>query len=258
MSASSSTIHITVITGASAGLGRAMAEGLLRRPGQQLLCISRRHSAELAATARSHGANLEQWTHDLSDAASLCERLSTWLSSFDPQSVRSVTLINNAALMARPGPISDADPGDLAISLRVGLEAPMLLTSVLLNATKAWSCLRKVLNISSGLGRSAMAGQAPYCAAKAGLDHFSRAVALEEAGRPNGAKIASLAPGVVDTGMQQLLRSAPRDQFPEAAKFDKFKAENVLDAPDVAAAKVLAWLERDDFGQDAVCDVRNA
>ena len=59
-----------------------------------------------------------------------------------------------------------------------------------------------MLNISSGLGRRAMAGQATYCAAKAGMDHLSRAVALDQALLDNGAKIVSLAPGVIDTDMQ--------------------------------------------------------
>jgi len=60
-----------------------------------------------------------------------------------------------------------------------------------------------VLNISSGLGRRAMAGQASYLRVEGGLDHLTRALALDEARRPNGAKLVSLAPGVIDTEMQQ-------------------------------------------------------
>ena len=73
------------------------------------------------------------------------------------------------------------DADDLARALRVGLEAPMQLTAAFLGATDAWTVPRKVLNISSGLGRRAMASQAAYCAAKAGMDHFTRCVALDEA-----------------------------------------------------------------------------
>src|SRR5207248_7176523 len=119
----------------------------------------------------------------------------------------------------------------IADSLRVDLEAPMLLTSSFLRATQTWKALRKVLNISSGLGRRPMASQAVYCAAKAGMDHFTRCVALEEAARPNGAKICSLAPGVIDTDMQVQLRGADAHQFPDIGNFIAMKEKGALATP---------------------------
>jgi NAD(P)-dependent dehydrogenase (short-subunit alcohol dehydrogenase family) len=146
---------------------------------------------------------------------------------------------------------------NLANAMRVNLEAPMLLTSAFLRGTKAWPCSRKVLNISSGLGRRAMASQAAYCAAKAGMDHFTRCVALEEAGRPNGAKVCSLAPGVIDTDMQQELRSADAAQFPDIGSFIGMKEKGALTSPADAAARVLAVMARADFGSNPVADVRD-
>ena len=67
--------------------------------------------------------------------------------------------------------------------------------------------------MSSGLGRRAMAGSAAYCAQKAGLDHFARALALEEQARPHGARVASVAPGIIDTDMQKQLRGADPQRF---------------------------------------------
>ena len=61
-----------------------------------------------------------------------------------------------------------------------------------------------------------MAGSAGYCAAKAGLDPFTRAVALDEARRANGARLVALVPGVIDTDMQRL-RSAEPKAFPIGA-----------------------------------------
>ena len=117
--------------------------------------------------------------------------------------------------------------------------------------------MRKVLNISSGLGRHAMASQAPYCAAKAGMDHFTRCIALEEADRPNGAKVCSLAPGVIDTDMQVQLRSADAGQFPDKGSFTGLKDKGALASPAQAAARVLAFLARPDFGSNPVADVRD-
>jgi len=133
----------------------------------------------------------------------------------------------------------------------------MLLTAAFLGATREWRGARKVLNISSGLGRNAMGSQAPYCAAKAGMDHYSRAVALEEAQSPNGARIVSLAPGVIDTDMQVQLRGASAEKFPDRGRFEKLKNEGMLDSPETAAAKVLKYLARADFGSNPVADVRD-
>jgi benzil reductase ((S)-benzoin forming) len=114
-----------------------------------------------------------------------------------------------------------------------------------------------VLNISSGLGRRAMAASAAYCATKAGMDHLTRAMALDEANRPNGAKLVSLAPGVIDTDMQVHLRAGDDAGFPEKANFVGLKEKGQLTSATDAAARVLAYLARADFGASAVADVRD-
>jgi benzil reductase ((S)-benzoin forming) len=249
--------HLFVITGASRGMGQAIAEQLLR-PGHRLLCISRSASDTLAAHAGVAAVPLEQWTMDLSQPAAAASALEQWLSALPSQSWTSVTLVNNAALLARAGPLQDVDAAELSRALRVGLEAPMQLTAVFLRATAGWPAARRVLNISSGLGRRAMAGQAAYCAVKAGLDHFSRCVALDEARHEQGAKIVSLAPGVIDTDMQTQLRASDAARFPDSAMFRQLKEGGQLSTPQEAAARVLAYLARADFGDQQVADVRDA
>jgi NAD(P)-dependent dehydrogenase (short-subunit alcohol dehydrogenase family) len=257
------TTHLHLITGASRGLGRAMAEQLLEQPGNHvLLGISRRQSPELAEHAKKKADNgnsieLIQWEQDLSDPIAAAARVREWLAAQDPQRFDTATLINNAGTVGNPAPLSASDDADLSQALRIGLEAPMLLTAAFLGGTRSWRGARKVLNISSGLGRNAMGSQAPYCAAKAGMDHYSRAVALEEASVSNGARIVSLAPGVIDTDMQVQLRGTSAEKFPDRGRFEKLKSEGLLDSPASAAAKVLKYLARANFGSKPVADVRD-
>ena len=252
-----SHLHLFVITGASRGMGAGIAAQLLQ-PGHTVLGISRRSDDGLGARAAAAGATCEQWTADLAAPADVARRLQAWLAAFDPQRFASVSLINNAAALTRVGPIDDCDDAELAAAMRVGLEAPVLLSAAFLRATRSWRARKRVLNISSGLGRRAMAGQASYCAVKAGLDHFSRALALDEAQRGNGATVVSLAPGVIDTDMQVQLRGADAAGFPEKALFVDLKEKGQLTSPEAAAARVLAYLNRDDFGVNPVADVRDA
>jgi NAD(P)-dependent dehydrogenase (short-subunit alcohol dehydrogenase family) len=90
------------------------------------------------------------------------------------------------------------------------------------------------------------------------MDHLARALALEEAARPHGARVVSLAPGVIDTDMQIQLRAADPVLFPERERFAGLKAGGHLDTPAQAAEKVLRILDREDFGAHAVADVREA
>ncbi|MEO7643149.1 MAG: SDR family NAD(P)-dependent oxidoreductase, partial [Ramlibacter sp.] len=99
--------------------------------------------------------------------------------------------------------------------------------------------------------------QAAYCAAKAGMDHFTRCVVLEEEGRTNGARLCSLAPGVIDTDLQVQLRGADAGQFPDIGNFIGLKEKGALASPQDAAAMVLAFLARPDFGGNPVADVRD-
>jgi benzil reductase ((S)-benzoin forming) len=243
-------LHLTVLTGASRGLGLGLARHILQ-PGHRLLTISR-HAADLPPPA---GAELLQWTHDLSDPVPLAARLHDWLAT--QQRVASVTLIHNAALLSRPGPLAESDADELSRALRVGLEAPLVLSAAFLRATAAWTVPRRLLFVSSGLGRFAMAGSASYCATKAGMDHLARALALEEATRPHGARVVSLAPGVIDTDMQVQLRGADAAAFPARERFVALQRNGQLDSPAQAAAKVLAYLARPDFGSNPVGDVRD-
>ena len=249
------TPHLTILTGASRGMGFAMARQLLTA-GNTVLCISRSAQEALTQHAQQTRATLLQWTHDLAEGAVLSERLEDWLKGQAGTAWASATLINNAGMIPRIGPLSEAGAADLAQALRVGLEAPMQLTAVFLRATEDWRAQRKVLNISSGLGRKAMASQAGYCAAKAGMDHFTRCLALEEALKASGAKVCSLAPGVIDTGMQEQLRGADISAFPDRENFARLKSGGQLASPDEAAGRVLAYLARPDFGAQPVGDVR--
>ncbi|MEO5671952.1 MAG: SDR family NAD(P)-dependent oxidoreductase, partial [Ramlibacter sp.] len=181
------TSHLTVLTGASRGMGLAMA-GQLLDAGHDLLCISRKHNDALALQATGLQRRCEQWPMDLARPDAAAARLEAWLANLPgAATLASVTLINNAAMVPAIAPLAALPAQEIADAMRVDLEAPLLLTSVFLRATREWKAARKVLNISSGLGRRAMASQALYCAAKAGMDHFTRCVSLEEAGRPNGA-----------------------------------------------------------------------
>lgn len=247
--------RLCILTGASRGLGAALARGLLSR-GVELWCFSRSRDTALDAFAASSDAAVAQWQVDLGEPAQVAQRLHDSLLRRGPQGLRQLLLINNAAMLEPPGAFETQVPDRVQAALRVGLEAPMLLCGAVLRASEGWSLERRILNVSSGLGRRPLAGVATYCAVKAGLDHFSRTLADEQASRPNPAKVCALAPGIIDTDMQGQLRSADPEAFVAQPDFAGFHASGALDTPERAAEKLLTFLFASGFGSEPVADVR--
>jgi benzil reductase ((S)-benzoin forming) len=137
----------------------------------------------------------------------------------------------------------------------VNLVAPMQLMRRFLRAT-AGVPLRRIINISSGAARRPIFGWSAYCAAKAGLDMASRCVALEAATRGLNVEVASLAPGVIDTPMQETVRGATAEQFVDVERFRQMKAEGALRPAAEVAADILRLEAAGKLRGEAIQDLR--
>lgn len=250
---------IYIITGASRGLGEALALQLLK-PENRLLCISRARSTALEREAEAAGVPLNWFERDLAELAvqngaeTLMQEL---LSAVDLGAAGKLRLINNAGVLEPIGPAHANASGAVANHIAVNLTAPMTLTAAFLRLTAALAADKRILQVSSGAGRKPYAGWSAYCAAKAGLDHFTRCVKVEQEALPYGAKIASVAPGVIDTAMQASIRQADEERFPSRARFVQLHESGSLTLPHEAAGQLLRLLEDPEYGKDPVMDIRD-
>ena len=159
------THTVAILTGASRGIGAAMARQLAK-PGTRLITLARREDPELAAHARAQDAQLEQLAVDLSDlraAEQAAERICAAL----PRDAKRYLLINNAGTV-HPVSGTDAliDGQAIASAFNLNVTAVMLLTARFLAAVEDLPADRRVLNISSGAGRNPNAGWGVYCATR--------------------------------------------------------------------------------------------
>lgn len=249
-------MKLYIITGASRGLGAALADALIA-PDHHLVCMARSPLSALRERAAAKGCVVDARSVDLCDVAEGVAALEASLSAVNSDAVTEACLINNAGTVEPVRPAQQLLPAEIAASVAVNLTAPMALTSLFLHLTADWAGARKVVNITSGAAHKPYQGWSVYCATKAALDHFSRCVALEQQGQPRGARIASLAPGMIDTDMQAVIRNLAPGDFKEQSRFLALKESGQLASPEAAARRIIAYLQASDFGIQPVVDLRD-
>lgn len=222
-----------IVTGVSRGLGAALANQLATG-GWEVLPVS-----------RSIGECV-----DLSSAQSLTAWLGGGALTRFLGDATDILLINNAGMVEPIGSSGTLEPAAVQNAIQLNVTAPIVLTDAVLAARRPGTQVR-IVHISSGAGCRPLAGWAVYCATKAALDMHAQALASE---RLDGVRVAAIAPGVVDTDMQGVIRDA---DFPDRDRFRDLKADGNLTAPADSAAAILRLVERDDFGDRVIADVRD-
>jgi benzil reductase ((S)-benzoin forming) len=231
--------QISIITGSNRGIGQAIQNQLLES-GIPVISINRN------AIEQQHPLHLINIPFDLSNIPGLpglVQKINLYLQKhpFD-----NLWLINNAAMLGSIQKMSGADVESMAETVETNLISPMNLTSLLLASPLLSNKKIRIINISSGAAFQPIEGLGAYCISKAGLEMFSRMLALEE-GKERDLKSITIGPGVVDTRMQKIIRSSDQKDFPRVDQFRAFKEKGILGDPSNIAFAVYTLLLEDSF-----------
>jgi benzil reductase ((S)-benzoin forming) len=214
------------LTGTSRGLGKALALHLLEASPDNLVI----------GISRTQVITHKQYTHfslDLGDPNQVKD------FHFPPHhDAKRLVLINNAGVLGLIKPAGKLGTDAIIRNYTTNLISPTILINSFIAGYSAWNSPKLIVNISSGAGKNPIDGWGPYCASKAGIDMFSRVVAEEQNLSPGFPfRIMSVAPGVIDTQMQNEIRAANPEDFSRLSHFINYKIENQLAHPDIVARK---------------------
>jgi benzil reductase ((S)-benzoin forming) len=240
-------MNLYIVTGTTKGLGAELAAQIAKDAGNELVALSRAPEGPIPGGVRI--------AVDMADTAALDAAFDRVEKHIAGKRYGKAVLINNAGIISPVGPLDQVSAADIERNITVNLTAPMLLMRRFLRATGDVS-LRRIVNISSGAARRAIFGWSVYCAAKAGLDMASRAVALEAETRKLAVEVVSLAPGVIDTPMQGIVRGASAEDFVDVERFRQMKADGTLRPAADVAADILRLEAAGKLTGDPIQDLR--
>lgn len=194
---------VSIVTGASSGIGRAIALRL-SEAGSRTVLASRSHTLleTLQREISTVGGESVIARTDLSKREELEQLVQVALHEYGTIDF----LVNNAG-WGRKGVVTKARIEDWERTFRVNLLAPMILSQLVL-PTLIERGTGAIVNICSISGRAGQAGSAAYAASKSGLIAFSQS--LYEEVRESGVKVAAILPGFVDTPMIPPVRHLDR------------------------------------------------
>ncbi len=232
------------VTGSSKGLGKALVELLLKE-----------ESNFVYGYARSGGFKHERYVHtsiDLRDVNALKDFNFPTL-----ENPGKIVLINNAGIVGSINHVGKLDNQKIIDSYQLNLIAPAIMSNNFLAKYGAISPEKIIVNISSGAGRTPIDGWSVYCSTKAGVDMFSEVLKDEIDLNHHNVKVLSLAPGIIDTEMQDEIRTSEESGFSNIDRFIAYKKEGELTNAAVTAKQVIRFVTEQDLQKDVICSVRD-
>ncbi|MBA4750391.1 MAG: acetoacetyl-CoA reductase [Alphaproteobacteria bacterium] len=182
--------RVALVTGGTRGIGEAICFALKNADYE---VVATYHGNDQAADSFSRQTRIKAYKWDVSDAKACREGVDTITREVGPIDI----LVNNAGI-TRDGMFHKMSEDQWHQVIETNLTSCFNMTRVVLDGMRERS-FGRIINISSINGQKGQLGQTNYCAAKAGLLGFSKALALETASR--GITVNVIAPGYIETDM---------------------------------------------------------
>ncbi|EGW35033.1 uncharacterized protein SPAPADRAFT_58166 [Spathaspora passalidarum NRRL Y-27907] len=219
--------NVTIVTGASRGIGRAIVNILLKNPENKVIAVARTKEA-LESLQKQYGDRIEIVAGDITESSTSVEAVKLAESKFGQLDA----VIANAGVLDPVGPIEKHNINEWKRLFDINFFSVVELIQQSLPALRKTH--GKFIAVSSGASLKPYSGWYAYGSSKASLNHLIASLASEE----SEIQAISIAPGVVDTEMQQDIREKfGKDMSTEGLqRFIDLHQNKQLSPPEVPAA----------------------
>ncbi|WP_283151210.1 SDR family NAD(P)-dependent oxidoreductase [Silvimonas soli] len=224
-------MRLAIISGGSKGLGASLCNQYLAA-GFTVVEFSR---------SAPHDYSIQV---DLADPVTTQQTVATTLRALAGQKWDEIVVINNAGVLDPIGPTSVKDPQAVLANINTNFASAIVFISEVVGAFQGHAARKIIASVSSGAALKGYAGWSLYCAAKAGVENFIRSVALEQIAQSQPFFAINIDPGVMDTGMQALIRSSTVADFPDVARFVQRKQAGELRSADAVARAIRQIIDQ--------------
>lgn len=218
------------ITGTSSGIGKALVDALLKFGNNQIFGLSR--------TNTLHEDAFHHKVIDLSNAEEV--------AVFDFEEISKadrIVLINNAGTLGEVKYVGQQSDENIRHSIQVNFVSAAVLMNKFIAKYQEVQAVKLIVNLSSGAADNAYDGWANYCSSKAALNMYTEVIHKEQEKQKYPVKSYAIAPGVVDTLMQEVIRETSSEDFSQLDKFKKLKQNHALYQAQDVARKMISLIE---------------
>ncbi len=217
---------VAIVTGASRGIGFAVAEGLAKAGYHLAICATRETTVNAAAEKlRALGGEVEAFVVDVTDGDAVKTFVQATLKHFG----RLDVLVNNAGI-TKDGLAMRMKAADWQAVIDTNLNSVFYASQAVLKPMMK-ARFGRIINISSVVASMGNPGQLNYCASKGGIDAMTRSLAQEVGSR--GITVNAIAPGFIATAMTEELGDEAKKALEKRIPLGR------LGSPEDIAASVL-------------------
>lgn len=224
--------NLVVVTGASSGLGLAIA---LQVPFPARV-------VDISRSGPPRDSGIEHIQADLSDVASWADVANAIRRTVEKENPSRSAFVYAAGTLSPMGFAGEVDDKPYIENILLNSSSGQFLGHVYLSAVAGLGGEHDLVMISSGAATSAYPGWSAYGAGKAAVNQWVRYTGAEQSLRGN-VRVSSIAPGVIDTGMQAQIRQMSDTDFPRVQRFKDLHEEGKLVTPEDAAGKIWRVLQ---------------
>lgn len=249
-------MKVAIVTGASKGLGESIAR-LYLESGVIVVGVSRTDNKKLTEIAEDNNTEYHHVACDLSEVdqyENTCQKIDEIIYG---HAVDTIYLVNNAGVVEPIDQAKNIQNEALQKHFQINTMAPMALTNYYLQKADEKEVVLISAIVTSGAAQKPKYGWSAYCSSKASMNMYTQTVALEQQEEGTSHQVIAFSPGVMDTDMQETIRSSSKEAFKEVEDFRGLKENDLLKDTDLIGGVLIDIMMDEKIKNGKIYDVRD-